>query len=116
MCARNRCNGPSNGVGPAYCSAPGAKCPSDDAVAFDCSPYICEPAFGACRATCAASTDCANGFVCDVSSKTCVPTPAPPEEDSGCATGRGTSSHVAAFGLLLALVGVARRRALRVRV
>ncbi|MBI2388457.1 MAG: hypothetical protein HYV09_02465 [Deltaproteobacteria bacterium] len=72
MCARNRCVGASHGVGPAYCAAPGGKCPTDDGVPFECAPYICEPAFGACRTTCASSQDCANGFVCDIAARTCV--------------------------------------------
>ncbi|MGZ3456594.1 MAG: hypothetical protein ACXVEF_43715, partial [Polyangiales bacterium] len=66
MCARNQCNGPSSGIGPAYCSGPGAACSNADVVPFDCSPYACAPAFGACLTGCATSDDCANGFVCDV--------------------------------------------------
>jgi hypothetical protein len=112
MCARNRCVSPSKGVGPAYCSGPGAACPTSDVVAFDCSPYICEAAFGACRTTCASSEDCANGFVCDVAAKACVPapTPASPEvgdDGGGCAyhgDRRTTSAAVlGVLGLALAL-------------
>lgn len=113
MCGRNRCTSTSAGVGPAYCSAPGAKCPTDDAVPFDCAPYACEPAFGACRTTCAASTDCANGFVCDTANKTCVAPAAPPSDDGGCAIGEPggsrSGSAIAALVVALALAGRARR-------
>lgn len=107
MCSRNRCIGPSAGVGPAYCKAPGARCPTDEAVPFDCAPFICEPAFGACLAGCARSADCANGFTCDVGSRTCVALP-PPEEDSGCAMGR--SGARGWLAVLLVLVGLGRSR------
>jgi hypothetical protein len=112
MCGRNRCTSSSSGVGPAYCAAPGAKCALDDAVPFECSPYACEPAFGACRSTCAASTDCANGFICDTTAKNCVPTPAPPADEGGCAFGGPSQnkSGIAAMILAaLALAGRARR-------
>jgi len=118
MCARNRCVGSTNGAGPAYCAAPGAKCNASDAVPFDCVPYICEPAFGACRSTCASSLDCANGFVCDIASKSCVAVAAPDAvatgEDSGgcgCSTpgGRGTAGLLASTILGLAIAGRRRR-------
>jgi hypothetical protein len=108
MCARNRCNGPSTGIGPAYCSGPGAACSNAEVVPFDCSPYACAPAFGACLTTCVSSDDCANGFVCDVGSKTCV-APAPPEDSGGCSTAARGSSPFALVALLAALVR--RRRA-----
>ncbi|MBI2388501.1 MAG: hypothetical protein HYV09_02690 [Deltaproteobacteria bacterium] len=110
LCARNRCTGPSTGVGPAYCAAPGAKCNADEGVPFDCSPYACAPAFGACMQACVGSMDCANGFVCDTTTKTCV-APAIEEDGGGCAlapAGRGRSTAVAL--LLGAIVLAARRR------
>jgi len=114
MCARNRCTGPSTGAGPAYCSSPGAKCNTDETVAFDCSPFVCEPAFGACRSTCTSSNDCAQGFICDAPSKTCVAAPPPPAEsgDDGCAVSApGTSrGGFALAGALVALGLLARRR------
>ncbi len=109
MCARNRCVGPTQGVGSAYCAAPGATCPTSESVPFDCAPYLCEPAFGACRSQCASSSDCANGYVCDVPSKTCV-APPPPPEDSGCATSRSSSASSAVLLGLAVISAVARRR------
>jgi len=119
MCARNRCVSASTGAGPAYCASPGAKCNVSEAVPFSCSPFICEPAFGACRTTCASSNDCANGFVCDVPSKTCIAAPTPEsavaasgDEGGGCGCSvpgrRGTAGLLASTILALILFG--RRR------
>ncbi len=114
MCARNRCTGPSTGVGPAYCAAPGAKCEESGSVAFDCGPYACAPAFGACLQSCATTADCANGFACDLPSKTCLPVE-PPSSDSGCAvSSRGADGSAGLFlglGALGVLLGRRRRRA-----
>ena len=113
MCARNRCTGASAGVGPSYCSAPGAKCTTDDAVGFDCAPYVCEPAFGACRSNCVSSSDCANGFVCDVASKSCIAAPtietaAPTDDGGGC--GYGSRKTPPGLLALFALLGLFARR------
>jgi hypothetical protein len=108
MCARNRCTGPSTGLGPGYCPSPGGICGVDDAVPFDCAPYICEPAFGACRTECNSSSDCANGTICQ--DKTCI-TPAPAEDSGGCAFGRPTAGKGSLVALLLVGLGLARRRA-----
>lgn len=122
MCTRNRCVGSSTGVGPAYCSGPGAKCPTNDVVPFDCAPYICEPAFGACRGTCSRSDDCANGFVCDLATKACVAAPTPEaaaatEDSGGCGCtipGRpSTPSSLAGVILGLGIVVVRRQRSNR---
>jgi hypothetical protein len=112
MCARNRCKTASTGVGPAYCAAPGAKCPTDETVPFDCAPYACEPAFGACLTSCKSSADCANGAVCDVGSGQCV-SPQPAEDSGGCAFGAPTSNKGLALlaGFALAALIGARRRA-----
>jgi hypothetical protein len=110
MCARNRCTGPSAGVGPAYCSAPGARCDESDVVPFDCSPYVCAPAFGACLTGCASSLDCADTFVCDVASKTCI-APAPAEDSGGCAINTpGRARALPILALVLAAIGARRRR------
>ncbi|MGZ3422618.1 MAG: Kelch repeat-containing protein [Polyangiales bacterium] len=109
MCGRNRCVSPSTGVGPAYCAAAGAKCPTDGVVPFDCAPYICEPAFGACRSDCATSADCANGSICDVGSRTCIA--APPPEDAGGGCSFGAPSRGNGFAILAALLVAARLRA-----
>jgi len=111
MCAANRCTSASTGVGPAYCPGPGAKCPTDGATPFDCAPYACEPAFGACRSVCSSSNDCANGFVCDVDKKQCVAAPPPPAaDDGGCAVGHGQRG-----GLAWTLVGLTALLATRRR-
>jgi len=108
QCARNRCTGPSTGIGPAYCAAPGTACATDEAVPFDCGAYGCEPAFGACMTVCTASRDCAPGFVCDVAGKQCIALP-PAAEDSGCSIGETRSSHGWNLGLTLAALAVVAR-------
>ncbi len=108
MCARNRCTSASTGVGPTYCSGPGAKCADTDVSSFDCTPFVCEPSFGACRTTCVSSNDCANGFVCDVGQKTCV-RPVAAEDSSGCAMDPRPSRAAAASFALISL-GLVRRR------
>ena len=112
MCGRNRCTGPTVGVGPAFCAAAGATCPTDDAVKFDCAPYNCEPAFGACVTTCKSSEDCARGFSCDLATRACVALgQAAPEEDSGCtlaAPSPGEHSQTGAGWMLLALALIRR--------
>jgi hypothetical protein len=109
QCAPSKCVSPSSGVGPTLCVEAGARCPSDVAVAFDCAPYACEPAFGACRATCSQSTDCAGGFLCDTASRTCV-TPAADTSDGGCSTARGERSSFGALVLLALFLGRTVRR------
>jgi len=112
MCARNRCTGPTAGVGPAYCPGPGGACGTDQVVPFDCAPYLCEPAFGACSGACNSSDDCARGFVCDVPSKTCTPIPPAAEEDSGCslAPPRRRAGDVGTIAIALTIIVGARRR------
>ncbi len=108
MCARNKCTSATAGVGAAVCTASGALCPKETAVPFDCAPYVCELAFGACRTACVASADCANGFVCDVPTKTCTPSGTPPTDDGGCAMGHRSPSN--AWIVALAFVAITRRR------
>jgi hypothetical protein len=108
-CARNRCTTQSEGVGAAYCQSPGGKCDTAAAVPFKCDPYVCEPAFGACRSSCKNSLDCVNGFVCDVTSKTCL-APAPSDEEGGCAMGHSRETGVGFFALLAAMGLISRRR------
>jgi len=110
MCARNRCTSQGGGVGPAYCPGPGGVCNLDAVVPFNCSPFVCEPAFGACRTSCATSLECVNGFVCDLAAKSCVAVAAPVDE-GGCALGRGsTGAPAGALIALLAVLGRIRRR------
>ncbi|MFI5299206.1 MAG: hypothetical protein ACHREM_14005 [Polyangiales bacterium] len=109
LCARNRCTGQSTGVGAAFCTAAGADCPIDSQVTFACTPYVCDGAFGACKTTCIDSNDCASGFVCDGSSKSCVTAPTT-TTSGGCSVGRA-GNHGLGEALFAALfVAGARRR------
>ncbi|MFI5298604.1 MAG: Kelch repeat-containing protein [Polyangiales bacterium] len=115
MCARNVCNSASTGLGPAYCAAPGAPCGANNVVAFDCSPYACEPAFGACRNGCDKTSDCAQGFVCDIGSKSCVTAPTGAPSSGGCAivaplASDAPTSRGGLFAICLAAIAVTRRR------
>ncbi|MGZ5970351.1 MAG: hypothetical protein ACXWP4_21925, partial [Polyangiales bacterium] len=104
QCAPSKCTSASTGVGPALCTARGARCP-EEVAEFDCAPYACEPIFGACRTSCTVSNDCAGGNVCDVASKTCI-APAPSDSGGGCSYARGAS--FSGVWLLLALVSLRR--------
>jgi MYXO-CTERM domain-containing protein len=119
QCAAPHCTSISTGVGASYCVASGVGCPSDEAATpFDCAPYVCEPAFGACRGTCVTSNDCVGAYECDVTTKTCVSAaPTSGGGGGGCATGgagdaRGTdAASIPALVLVgLALAGSRRRR------
>src|SRR5205085_8035412 len=72
QCAKSHCTSASTGIGAATCIALGAPCPTDQAVAFDCGAYACEPALGTCLTSCSSSSDCAGAFVCDTDRKTCA--------------------------------------------
>ncbi len=110
MCARNQCTGPTTGSGAAYCLATGTPCPSDQATPFDCAPYICEPAFGACRETCNSSADCASDYLCDTTSQHCVQVaPSPPASGCSIVSGAGESPVFALSGALAALAWAGRR-------
>jgi hypothetical protein len=110
MCARNVCNGPSTGLGPAYCAGPGAVCNAANVAAFDCGPYACEPAFGACRNDCVTSSDCAQGYVCDTGSQTCVTAPTSSGSSGGCAIEARTSRASNGAFLAFAIAGLALTR------
>jgi len=97
------------------CTPRTASCTSDglgsipkDGGQVSCAPYRCAED-GTCASACAGSSDCAPGFVCDPTNKSCVTAGAPDEDDGGCAFGRRGG---AASGLLLGLlaIGIARRR------
>ncbi len=122
MCARSRCTTTSSGVGPAYCANAGSSCDVANVGAFDCSPFVCVSAFGACATTCVTSDDCANGFICDVTAGKCVtPAAGAAPSSGGCAvspTGEagGAPITMGAMATLLAvLAGAAARRSRRSR-
>jgi hypothetical protein len=84
QCARSRCTGPAEGAGPAFCAAAGVPCPTDEATEFDCTPFACEYAFGACHTSCATSGDCAPGYVCETVSARCVAVAPETASNDGC--------------------------------
>lgn len=108
QCAPVRCVGPAKGKGPAICPKKGAPCPEDAAEDFDCTPFACEKALGACRSTCGTSENCAPGYICDAPSRLCV-RPASNDDSGGCAYGAGGSS-TGAFLAALGLLGLTTRR------
>jgi MYXO-CTERM domain-containing protein len=79
---------------------------------------LCVPASGTCAVSCAFSTDCAPDFVCEPSTKTCLPAPAETgKDDSGScackaagAPTNGQSGYLALAALGVALTGLRRRR------
>jgi hypothetical protein len=84
-----------------------------------CKPFLCVPASGTCAVSCAFTTDCSPDFVCEPSTKTCLP--APPDsgdaDDGSCAcraVGAAPTSSgsnyltLAALGALL--TGLRRRK------
>lgn len=99
----------------ARCSGDGESSIGTDGTTTACAPFRCSSA-GTCGTTCALSTDCAGGYVCDTASSTCVA--APTDSGGGCAvsssgsSGSGGASTIVgllAVGLLLG--GVVRRKA-----
>jgi hypothetical protein len=113
QCAPPKCTDPSHGVGPATCPAVDSACPTNT-TPFDCGPYACVSAFGACATRCLTSGECAPGFTCDTGLAQCVA--APTGDDGGCAIGAPGRATTAVGGALVALLligGRARRRRVR---
>jgi hypothetical protein len=114
-CQNNKCTGPSTGKGAAVCSGVRGVCLRDEAIDFDCAPFACDPAFGACRSSCGTSDQCAPGNVCDTATGRCIAAPAT-EDESGCtasSTKPSSDSTLPALALLCGVVlarGVRRRR------
>lgn len=83
-----------------------------------CKPFLCVPATGTCAVSCAFSTDCAPDFVCEPSSKTCLPAPADTGgDDTGSCACRAAGAtpntglgYYALAALGLAFTGLRRRR------
>ena len=76
-----------------------------------CEPYRCEGS--ACVASCAATSDCSSGFICDDSE--CVPSrgqgsDAGDDGGCGCRVAAQGAPSAAAFSMLLALAGLVRAR------
>jgi len=101
--------------------APGSSCSEDLTRTIgvsgeqSCTPFLCDPGTGRCRVVCSMSSECATAYVCDPSSKTCIPAAqsAPPSEDAGCGcrtAGSSTPGMAGLLGLALASLFAARRR------
>ncbi len=91
------------------CVAPESGC-ADGGVATECAPYGCTG--NACKTSCKADDDCAKGATC--SAGKCVKGSS--GGGCGCRIGSGTGSHDGlTFGALIALLGLALRRAERRR-
>jgi MYXO-CTERM domain-containing protein len=101
----------------AECSEDRQSSVGQNGIITPCKPFLCVPASGTCAVSCAFTTDCAPEFVCEASTKTCLPAPADAggTDDESCAcraAGAAPTRHgylaVAAFGL--ALAGLRRRK------
>jgi MYXO-CTERM domain-containing protein len=82
-----------------------------------CKPFLCVPASGTCAVSCAFTTDCSPEFVCEPSTKTCLPAPtddgAVADESCACrAAGAAPSrsGYLALAALGVALTGLRRRQ------
>lgn len=101
------------------CEALGEECPRGERVPFNCSPYRCNPTFGACNTSCSKILDCAEPYVCSPEGQ-CVAAPAISSGyASSCSAARpgsgggggGGSSFAGGLALLVAaLSGAARAR------
>lgn len=102
----------------AECSEDRQSSVGSNGITTPCKPFLCVPASGTCAVSCAATTDCAPEFVCEASTKTCLP--APPDggtgEEEGCACraagapSRSSNHYLALVALGAALTGLRRRR------
>ena len=82
-----------------------------------CKPFLCVPASGTCAVSCAFTTDCSPDFVCEPSTKTCLPAPADGggSDDTSCACRAAgaapkSSGYLALAALGVALTGLRRRK------
>jgi hypothetical protein len=110
QCDAQKCTGASTGIGPATCEKAGGSCQTDKVAQFDCAPYLCEPAFGACRETCSGSDECTQGYSCDTSTQKCVANVPVDGGSSGCAMNGGANAGSFALALGIAALGLAARR------
>jgi hypothetical protein len=67
-----------------------------------CRPYLCDVASGACTVSCAATTDCAEGYVCEPTTKACLTPPPTSSVDDGSCSCRtvGTGNNRTGLGAL----------------
>jgi hypothetical protein len=116
-CAPNQCFFDGiHGATAVTCSARNdTECSSADRIPFNCSPYRCIAAFGACSTSCSKLSDCAEPYVCSPDGE-CVPAPA---VSSGYASSCSfalpigespASSRASLLSMLIAAILAARRR------
>jgi len=116
-CTGNGDCGDKYGCVDGKCVPAQSRCSDDESksIGFDgketaCGSYRCDPALGACRKECTATTECTPGMVCNVGTRQCEPpTSAADESDGGCAYGGRSSGSLFIVFLAFAL-GAARRR------
>jgi len=81
-----------------------------------CKPFLCVPGSGSCAVSCAFTSDCSPDFVCEASTKTCLPAPpdtTPADEACACRAVGGRPNQNGLFALslvVLGLVGLRRRQ------
>ena len=112
QCEASRCVDETRGLGAATCEATGDSCPTEGSELFDCAPYRCEAAFGACFAKCQSVAECATGKVCSPAGACVDPPSGASGETAGCSVSAGGSSGggLALLGVLGAFGAFARRR------
>ncbi len=101
----------------AHCSTDGNSSIKADGTVTPCMAYTCDQSSGACNKVCSnGSTDCATGYACDPTSKTCIETSTGSGSSNssggcGCRAAGGSRESGAPWLLLLGLgLLVARRR------
>jgi hypothetical protein len=87
----------------------GGACDPATEVAFDCEPFGCDPAFGACRARCNTTADCATGATCEAN--VCIAATNAPSS-GGCAIAGGEGPGDNHDAPLYATIGIAMVSAL----
>jgi MYXO-CTERM domain-containing protein len=92
----------------AECSEDRLSSVGQNGISTPCKPFLCVPASGTCAVSCAFTTDCAPDFVCEASTKTCLPTPPASEvEEESCACRAVGAAPTRQGYLALALFGLA---------
>jgi hypothetical protein len=118
LACRTKCRGNDDCATGFFCVAEvcseGARCSDDrtksistDGLEAACAPFLCGTD-GTCLRSCAVSTDCASGNICDVATARCVPA-ASSDDGGGCAFGRRGGSGLVVLAAIAAFLG--RRRA-----
>jgi hypothetical protein len=98
------------------CSADGATSTGPKGAVTTCGAYGCDPVTGTCRETCGATSECASGFVCDLSSRLCKEQPPATAPSGGCAIAGGggaRSTSGCVIAMAVSALWIARRRRAR---